>query len=222
MSPIRVLIVDDHEVVRLGLRAALEPEDDLEVVGDAGDADAALREADVHRPDVVLMDVRMPGTDGIQACRALRESLPDTRVVMLTSYTDEQAVFASIMAGASGYLLKNTRRAELLRAVRSAAAGESLLDPGVTGRVLDRLKELSSKEEEREVGLLSDREKEVLTLVAKGLTNKEIASRLVISDNTARNHVSHILDKLGLTRRSEAASFAAQHGFLDGERTGQG
>ena len=222
MRPIRVLIVDDHEVVRLGLRAALEPEDDLEVVADAGDAEAALREADVHRPDVVLMDVRMPGTDGIQACRTLREALPDTRVVMLTSYTDEQAVFASIMAGASGYLLKNTRRAELLRAVRSAAAGESLLDPGVTGRVLDRLKELSSKEEDREVGLLSEREKEVLTLVAQGLTNKEIASSLVISENTARNHVSHILDKLGLSRRSEAASFAAQHGFLDGDRSKQG
>ena len=164
MKPIKVMIVDDHEVVRLGLKAAVEPEADIDVVADTGDAKAALREAEFSRPDVVLMDVRMPGLDGIQACRMLREVLPETKVVMLTSYSDEQAVMASIMAGASGYLLKNTRRAELLNAVRSAAAGESLLDPGVTARVLARLRELSVKEEDREVALLSEREKEVLAL----------------------------------------------------------
>ena len=164
------------------------------------------------------MDVRMPGLDGIQACRMLREVLPETKVVMLTSYSDEQAVMASIMAGASGYLLKNTRRAELLNAVRSAAAGESLLDPGVTARVLARLRELSVKEEDREVALLSEREKEVLALVAQGLTNKEIAAQLIIGENTARNHVSRILDKLDMSRRSEAAAFAVEHGLAGDKR----
>ena len=136
MTPIKVLIVDDHEVVRLGIRAALELEEDVEVVGDAGDAQIGLQEAGIRRPDVVLMGVRMPGMDGIQACRILRETQPDVKVVMLTSFSNEDAVFASIMAGASGYLLKNTRRADLLRAIRSAASGESLLDPGVTSRVM--------------------------------------------------------------------------------------
>ena len=160
--------------------------------------------------------------DGIEACRALREKLPETRVVMLTSYSDEEAVMASIMAGAAGYLLKNTGRADLIEAVRSAARGESLLDPGVTARVLSRLRDLASKEQDREVASLSDREKEVLALVADGLTNKEIAETLIISENTARNHVSRILDKLGLTRRSEAATFAAQHGLLRRDEDRQG
>jgi two-component system response regulator DevR len=211
---IKVMIVDDHEVVRLGLRAALEPEDDIDVVGDLGDAQLALTEAEIRRPDVVLMDVRMPGMDGIQACRALKESLPETRVVMLTSFSDDQAVSASIIAGASGYLLKNARRAELLRAVRAAASGESLLDPSVLAPVLERFRDLAAKEQTREVASLSAREREVLALVAEGLTNKEIGAQLVISENTVRNHVSHILDKLDLTRRSEAAAFAARRGLL--------
>ena len=214
MKPIRVMIVDDHEVVRMGLRAALELEEDMEVVAEAGDAQAALREADASGPDVVLMDVRMPGIDGIQACRALRESQPDTRVVMLTSFSDEEAVYSSIMAGAGGFLLKNTRRADLLTAVRAAAAGESLLDPGVAASVLARLRKLAANQEEREVALLSGREREVLALVAQGLTNKQIAANLFISENTVRNHVSRILEKLDLSRRSEAASWAATHGLL--------
>ncbi|MCI0438136.1 MAG: response regulator transcription factor [Chloroflexi bacterium] len=213
MQKIKLLIVDDHEVVRLGLKSALELEEDIEVVGDLGDARVAVREAEIKRPDVVLMDVRMPGMDGITACRIIRESAPETRVVMLTSYSDEEAVFASIMAGAAGYMLKNTGRGELLSAVRAAARGESLLDPGVTNRVLAKLRDLAAKEEDREVAMLSDREKEVMALIADGLTNKEIAARLVISENTARNHVSRILDKLGLTRRSEAARFAVEHGL---------
>ena len=216
---IKVMIVDDHEVVRLGLRAALEPEDDIEVVGDFSDAQVALTEAEVRRPDVVLMDVRMPGMDGIEACRALGESLPETKVVMLTSFSDDQAVSASIIAGAAGYLLKNARRAELLRAVRAAADGESLLDPGVLAPVLERFRDLEAKEQTREVASLSPREREVLALVAEGLTNKQIAAQLFISENTARNHVSHILDKLDLTRRSEAAAFAARRGLLRGDDT---
>ena len=218
MKRIKVMIVDDHEVVRLGLKTALEPEEEIEVVGDLGDARVALQEAEIKRPDVVLMDVRMPGMDGIQACRLLRESLPETKVVMLSSYSEEQAVMSSIMAGASGYLLKNTPRAELVSAVLSAARGESLLDPAVTTRVLDRLKELAAKEQDKEAALLSDREREVLALVAQGRTNKEIAAKLIISEHTARNHVSRILDKLGLTRRSEAATFAAQHGLIEKDK----
>lgn len=218
MSPIRVIIVDDHEVVRMGLRAALELEGDLEIVADLGNARVAVREAEIRRPDVVLMDVRMPDMDGIEACRAIRDLVPDAKVLMLTSYSDEKAVFASIMAGASGYLLKNTSRSDLINAVRAVAKGESLLDPAVTARVLQRLKDLSERQEAHEVAMLSEREKEVLSRVAHGLTNKEIAAVLFISENTARNHVSRILDKLGLSRRSEAATFAAQHNLLDFDR----
>ena len=220
MRSVKVMIVDDHEVVRMGLRAALQPEADLQVVGEAGTADAALRAARVLRPDIVLMDVRMPGTDGIQACRAIRDELPDTRVLMLTSHAEEEAVFASIMAGASGYLLKNVGRAELLRAIRAVARGESLLDPAVTSSVIGRLKQLANREDP-EVAQLSEREREVVVLVAQGLTNKEIAGKLIISENTARNHVSRILEKLGLARRSEAATFAAEHGLLKKDREGK-
>lgn len=211
---IKLIIVDDHEMVRLGLRTALELEDDMEVAGDFGDARVAIREAEFSRPDVVLMDVRMPGMDGITACRALRDIVPETRVIMLTSFSDQQAVISSIVAGASGYLLKNTGRADLLNAVRSVAGGASLLDPAITNQVLEKLKDLTVKEEAREVEMLSEREREVLALVAEGMTNKEIAARLIISGNTARNHVSRILDKLGMNRRSEAAAFAAQHDLL--------
>ena len=153
MEAITVLIVDDHEVVRLGLKAALEAETDIVVVGDAGDGATGVSEAEAHRPDVVLMDVRMPDMDGIEACRAIRESLPDTKVVMLTSYTDDDAVMASIMAGACGYLLKNTGKAELVEAVRRASRGESLLDPAITTPIMARLRDLAAKEEDREVAV---------------------------------------------------------------------
>ena len=215
MKPIKVMIVDDHEVVRMGLRAAMEPEPDIDVVGEAGEAQAALREAEIVRPDVVLMDVRMPGTDGIECCQMLREALPETRVVMLTSYTDDEAVFASVMAGAVGYLIKNARREKLLEAVRSAAIGESLLDPSIVAPILVRLRALEAVDEDRKVALLSEREKEVLVLVANGMTNKEIAASLIISENTVRNHVSRMLEKLDFTGRLELGIFAAQHGLLD-------
>ncbi len=217
VMPTRIMIVDDHEVVRMGLKAALEPESDLEVVAEAGSAEAALRQAQASRPQVVLMDVRMPGADGIQACRTIREALPETRVIMLTSFSEEEAVFSAIMAGASGYLLKNVGRAELLRGIRTVASGGSLLDPSVTSAVLARLKNLASREDPQ-LATLSEREREVLALVAEGRTNREIADKLVISENTARNHVSRILEKLDMTRRSEAAAFAAQHGLLKQER----
>ena len=170
MASIRVLLVDDHEVVRIGLRTLLEMEPDIRVVGEAADGDAALREARAAHPQVVVMDVRMGPTDGIQACRKIKSELPDVGVLMLTSFGTEEAVLASLLAGASGFLLKNTGRSDA-------------------------------------------REREVLALVAQGLTNKQIAERLVVAETTARNHVSHILDRLGMHRRSEAAALAAQVGL---------
>ena len=214
MSKLKVLIVDDHPVVRMGLKAALEPEDDVEVVGEADSAVEAMRVARESPPDVILMDVRMPEVDGIEACRIFRDQFPDTKVVMLTSYGEAEAVRASILAGASGYLLKNTGRADLLKAVRAVAAGESLLDPAVTARVLKELKELIEQERDRETEILSEREREVLSLVAAGKTNKEIAAELTISENTARNHVSRIMEKLGVSTRTKAATWWVQHGTV--------
>ncbi len=214
MPRVRVMIVDDHEVVRSGLKAILEPEEDMQVVGEASSAEDAIRKAPVLGPGVVLMDVRMEGMNGIEACRVIKSAHPQVSVLILTSFGEEEAVMSAIMAGASGYLLKNTGRADLLKAIRAVAAGQNLLDPSVTRNVMERLARLAAKEEERAVEDVSEREREVLALVAQGLTNREIAEKLVISENTARNHVSRILEKLGLTRRSEAAAFAAQHGLL--------
>lgn len=214
MARTRVMVVDDHEVVRSGLKAILEPEGDLEVVGEAGSADEALAKVPRLDPQVVLMDVRMGEMSGIEACRLIKSAHPHVSVLMLTSFGEEEAVMSAIMAGASGYLLKNVGRADLIRAIRAVADGQNLLDPSVTRRVMERLADLAAREEGRALQQLSEREREVLVLVAQGRTNREIAVALVISENTARNHVSRILDKLGLTRRSEAASFAAQHGLL--------
>ena len=215
MPRIKLMVVDDHEVVRTGLRAILEPEEDLDVVGEAGSAADAVDQASVLAPDVVLMDVRMGGMSGIDACGYIKSANPDTAVLMLTSFSEEEAVMSAIMAGASGYLLKNVGRGDLISAIRAVASGQNLLDPAVTKKVMDRLAVLAAGEEERVLEDISAREREVLTLVAHGLTNKEIAAKLIISENTARNHVSRILEKLGLARRSEAAVFAVQHGLLD-------
>ncbi len=215
MDTIRIMIVDDHEVVRSGLKAILEPEDDLEVVGEASSGSEAVEKVARLDPSLVLMDVRMEEMSGIEACRLIKSSHPQVNVLMLTSFGEEEAVMAPIMAGASAYLLKNVGRSELIRAIRGVAGGQNLLDPAVTKRVMERLAQLTVKDEEREVAGLSGQEKEVLALVARGSTSKEIAGKLVISEHTARNPLSRILDKLGLTRRSEAAVFAAEHGLLD-------
>ncbi len=169
-----------------------------------------MREALATQPDVVVMDVRMGPTDGIDACRQLRSQLPTVGVLMLTSFGTKEAVLSALMAGAAGFLVKNTGRAELLRAIRAVAAGESLLDPAVTRAVTDRLLQLAAEAEDPRIAALSPREREVLQHVARGRTNHEIAGELGISDATARNHVSHILEKLGMSRRSEAAALAAQ------------
>ena len=209
MNGIKLRLVDLHEVVRAGLRSLLSLEADLEVVGEAPSGEVALARARALRPDVVLLDVVMDGLGGIETCRALR-SLPQApRVLMLTSYSDDDAVISSILAGASGYLLKNTRRAELLRAIRAVAGGQELIDPSVTSKVTRRLAQLA-RAPEAIPDPLSEREREVLALIARGCTNREIAARLVISEKTAGHHVSHILDKLGLSRRSEAAVYAVR------------
>ncbi|HLE81759.1 MAG TPA: response regulator transcription factor, partial [Dehalococcoidia bacterium] len=190
MASLKLLVVDDHKVVREGLSALLNLEDDLRVVGEAGDAGEAVRLATILQPDVVIMDVRLESDSGIEACREIKTLLPEARVLMLTSYSDDEAVFSSIVAGASGYLLKNTSKAELINAVRALGRGEALLDPAITKKVTDRLAQLSQRQGRFAENDLSEREREVLALVARGLTNKEIGDRLFLSDHTVRNHVS--------------------------------
>ena len=214
---IRVMLVDDHEVVRMGIESAVEAAEGMTVVASVSDGSKALSEAPVVAPDVVLLDVLMPGIDGIETCRRMLEELPETRVVMLTSHTDEDAVFAAIMAGASGYLLKNTSSRAIVDAIRSVAEGRSTLDPSVTAGVLDRLRAADVNSGIPGLRDLSEREHEVLLLVAEGLTNLEIAERLVLSPHTVRNHVSSILAKLDLRRRSDAAVFATRPGLTDAD-----
>ena len=213
MGALRVMIVDDHRVVREGLRMALEVEEDIEVVAEAGDGSEAVAKAQDVRPDLILMDVAMPTMSGIDACHEIKDLLPDTRVVMLTASAAEESVTEALLAGAHGYVLKATGRDDLLQAIRAVARGESILDPSVTKIVTERFSRLVGQEKQRELDLLTPREKEVLGLVADGATNKEVAGRLVISEYTARNTVSNILGKLGLRTRSELVRWALEHGL---------
>jgi two-component system response regulator DevR len=206
MIKTRIMIVDDHEVVRLGLRTVFELEPDLAVVGEASNGLEALAKIGVLAPQVILMDVRMEKMNGIEACREIKSLYPAVQILMITSYADDDAIVSSVLAGASGYLLKNVSRAELLRSIRLAATGQSLLDA-------NRIKDLMERLQNQEVAgsELTEREREVLVLVARGYTNKQIAQALYVTEKTARNHVSHILEKLGLSRRSEAAAFAHEN-----------
>ena len=204
MTKIRIMIVDDHEVVRLGMRAAFEAEPDMTVVGEASNGAEALAKIPVLDPQLILMDVRMEKMNGIEACREIKSRNPDVHILMITSYADNDAMISSILAGASGYLLKHVSRAELLRSIRLVASGHSLIDSNTAKQAMEHLAQIPGSE-------LTEREREVLTLVARGFTNKQIADTLFVSEKTARNHVSHILDKLGLSRRSEAAAFAVEH-----------
>lgn len=206
---IRVLIVDDHDVVREGLRALIRKRTDFNIVGEADSVATAVREAARSEPDVVIMDVRLPDGSGVEACREIRAHRPETKVLMLTSYADDEAVLASIMAGASGYLLKQTRSQVLIDALERVAEGESLLDPTVTARVLERLR-AGPEDKDDELALLSEQERKILDLIADGKTNKEIAQEVFLSDKTVKNYVSSILSKLNLRRRSEAAAFIAR------------
>lgn len=208
---IRLLIVDDHEVVRLGMRAVFELESDISVVGEACNGDEALAKISVLAPHVVLMDVRMEKKDGIEACREIKSSFPTVHILMITSFSDHEAVLASLMAGASGYLLKNVSRAELLKTIRLVAAGQTLLHPDTKQDAIARITSPTASGSSRHHEELTERERQVLALVTRGYTNKQIAHELCVSEKTARNHVSHILEKLGLSRRSEAAAFAVEH-----------
>ncbi|HEY4388010.1 MAG TPA: response regulator transcription factor [Ktedonobacteraceae bacterium] len=221
MTKIRLMIVDDHEVVRLGMRAAIELEPDIQIIGEASNGAEAVAKMSVLDPQVILMDVRMEEMSGIEACREIKNSHPQATILMITSYSDEDAVMASLLAGASGYLLKNVSRAELLKAIRQVASGQSLLAGDASRRVIKRMNALSTGGAGTPGAELTEREREVLALVARGQTNKQIAETLYVSEKTARNHVSNILEKLGLSRRSEAAAYAVEHRLVPPRERGQ-
>jgi two-component system, NarL family, response regulator DevR len=206
---VKILLVDDHEVVRMGLRTLLDRRAGFSVVAEAGTVAEAVSAARQSRPDVIVMDIRLPDGNGVEACREIRGEMPETKVIMLTSYADDEAVYGSIMAGASGYLLKQTRGQNLAEAIERVARGESLLDPSVTEKVLARMRALASGEGD-ELATLTDQERKILALIAQGKTNKEIAGEIFLSDKTVKNYVSSILSKLNLRRRSEAAAFMAE------------
>src|SRR5690349_14654257 len=205
----RVMIWDDHEVVREGLRGLIGRQAGMSVVGEAGTVAEAIETAARAKPDVVIMDVRLPDGSGIEACRTIREARPETKVIMLTSYADDEALFASIVAGAAGYLLKQTRGQAVTDAITSVAAGRSLLDPDVTGKVLERVRR-GREDEDPAFASLTDQERKVLEQLAEGKTNRDIGETLFLSEKTVKNYVSRILDKLGLSRRAEAAAYMAK------------
>jgi DNA-binding NarL/FixJ family response regulator len=206
---VTIMLVDDHDVVRVGLKTLLDRRPGFTVVGEAGTVAEAIAVAHQSSPDVIVMDIRLPDGNGVEACREIRAERPDTKVIMLTSYADDEAIYGSIMAGASGYLLKQTRGQNLAEAIERVARGESLLDPSVTNRVLERMRALARGEGD-ELAALSEQEKKILGRIAEGKTNKEIAEEVFLSDKTVKNYVSSILSKLNLRRRSQAAAFIAE------------
>ena len=215
MSKTRVLLVDDHTIVRLGLKTLIGDQPNLEVVGEAGTAAEAVRAAERLRPDVVLMDIRMPGEGGLEATRQITTRFPQTKVVMLTSYADDELVVQAIRAGAAGYVLKQLDNAELLRAIEAAARGEALLDPATTARLLARVREHERKADEDAFRDLSNREMDVLVHLARGKTNAEIGQIINLSEKTVSNYVSTILKKLHLTNRIELATYAVEHHLFE-------
>jgi len=206
-----VMLVDDHEIVRDGIKGMLDTQDDIVVTAQAGSVQEAIDEAARTRPDVVVMDVRLADGSGIEATRQIRADHPETKVLMLTSFADDEALFSSIMAGASGYVLKQVKPGELLRAIRAVGAGDSLLDPGVTTAVLDRLRKGKHLLKDEKLARLSAQEERILTLVADGRTNREIGDELHLAEKTVKNYVSSILSKLEVARRAEAAAYLARH-----------
>ena len=208
MTPIRVFLLDDHELVRRGIRDLLEQEPDVQVVGEADTAQDAKARIPALRPDVAILDARLPDGNGIDVCRDIRSVDPSIRALILTSYDDDEALFAAIMAGAAGYLLKQVRGTDLVNAVRLVAGGQSLLDPAVTQRVIERIRQ--GPQEPDELKSLTDQERRILELVAEGLTNRQIAERMYLAEKTVKNYVSSILAKLGFERRTQAAVFASK------------
>jgi len=211
----RILVVDDHEIVRLGLRTLLSNQPDFTVVDEAGSAEEAVEKAVLHNPDVVVMDIRMPGKNGIDACREIKRRLPEVHVLMLTSFAEDEMLFEAIEAGAAGYVLKQGGGGDLVRAVRRVGSGDALLDPAVTQRVLERVRAAGRQEQAASFKDLTEQELKVLGLVSQGHTNKEIAKELFLGEGTVRNYVSSILSKLDLTNRAEAAAYAVRHNLRE-------
>ena len=203
----KVFLLDDHEVVRRGLRELFESEEDLTVVGEAASAEEALARAPSSHPDVAVLDVRLPDGDGVEVCRDLRSAMPELKCLMLTSYADDEALFSAILAGASGYVLKQIRGGDLVSAVRRVAAGESLLDPALTRQVMERLR--GENVEDERLSRLTNQERNILELIADGKTNRQIADELFLAEKTVKNYVSNLLSKMGFARRTEAAVYAA-------------
>jgi DNA-binding NarL/FixJ family response regulator len=207
-AAIRVFLLDDHEVVRRGVRELLDAEHDIRVVGEADTAELALARIPPTRPDVALLDVRLPDGDGVEVCREIRSRQPEVACLMLTSFADDEAMFQAIVAGAAGYLLKQIRGTDIVDAVRRAASGKSLLDPAVTQRVLERLRR--PPEEDERLAQLTPQERRILALIADGLTNRQIAGEIHLAEKTVKNYVSNVLAKLGMERRTQAAVFATR------------
>jgi two-component system response regulator DevR len=208
-GPIRVFLLDDHEVVRRGLKELLEADGDIEVVGESGSAQEATRRIPALRPHVAVLDGRLPDGSGIDVCREVRSRHPEIAALILTSYDDDEALFAAIMAGAAGYVLKQIRGNDLVDAVRRVASGQSLLDPSVTARVLDRLR--ADPVEDEALAPLTDQERRTLELIGEGLTNRQIGERMFLAEKTVKNYVSSLFGKLGMERRTQAAVFASKH-----------
>ena len=211
-EPIRVLVVDDHAVVRQGLRGLLELQDGIEVAGEAADGDQGVDAATRLRPDVILMDLVMPALDGVAAMRLLRERLPETRVIVLTSFLDDDKLLPALRAGAAGYLLKNAEPQEVVRAVRAAHAGQTVIDPVVAARLVETL---AADDRGDPIDLLTPREREVLVLIGRGFANKRIALELGLAEKTVKTHVGHVLAKLGVSDRTQAAIAAVRAGLVD-------
>lgn len=215
MTKQRLLLVDDHEVVRLGLKALLQRYPQFEVVGEAGNAKDAIDLASRIKPNVVLMDIRLPGTSGIEACEEITKTNPDVKVIILTSYAEDEMLFSAIRAGASGYVLKQINGEDLIKAIDSVGRGEALLDPAVTQRVIQEVRRAVKEEEASAFSNLSQQEKHVLLAVSEGQTNREIAKALYLGEGTVRNYVSSILSKLGVSNRAEAAAYAVEHNLKE-------
>jgi len=211
MGKQRIVLVDDHEVVRLGLRALLEHNAQFEVVAEAITAEEAIEQVAQYRPDIVLMDIRLPGASGIEACETITREYPESRVVMLTSYADDEMLFSAIRAGASGYVLKQIGGNDLIRALEAVGRGEASLDPAVTQRIFQKVRKVVGEEESSAFTSLSQQEKHVLLLVSEGKTNREIAKEMFLGEGTVRNYVSSVLAKLRVSNRAEAAAYAVEH-----------
>jgi DNA-binding NarL/FixJ family response regulator len=215
MAKQRILLVDDHEVVRLGLRALLERHPHFEVIAEASTSREAIERVKQYSPDVVVMDIRLPGGSGIEACEEITENYPDSKVIMLTSYAEDEMLFSAIRAGAAGYVLKQIGGEDLVRAIEAVGRGEALLDPAVTQRIFQEVRKAAKEEEASAFSALTQQEKHVLVLVSEGKTNREIAKSLFLGEGTVRNYVSSILSKLGVSNRAEAAAYAVEHNLRD-------